>query len=162
MYYHLINKKKEEIVRGKGHGFRRRFMEFGYKFTSPRQIILDIVLASNKHLSAEEIFFKAKEIYPGIGIATVYRTLEILHEMGIIEKHDFGHKKVMYEKSRGESHSHIICKKCGKVVNVSFDDVECKETLNKMKENILKKYDFKIEAFKIQFFGICKECDSKK
>ncbi len=74
-----------------------RFRKVGFRLTLPRQAILKVFAENPKHLSAEEIFLSVHENYPGIGFATVYRTLDLLTQMGLIFKFDFGDGRSRYE-----------------------------------------------------------------
>jgi len=137
----------------------------GYRVTLARELILKVLATTTKHLSAEEIYMKVHSIYPQIGLATVYRTLDILTNMRIIQKFDFGDGKARYELVDGPykkpHHHHLICISCNKVFDYTeFVDEEL-ELIKKTEKSLSKKYDFKILSHLIQFYGICKECRSK-
>jgi len=147
-----------------GHGRRwwhERFIEEGLRFTSPRESIMDALNRSSRHLSAEEIYFIVHGLYPAIGFATVYRTLDLLTRMGIVLKFDFGDGRARYELIREETglHYHLVCSKCGKVINENISKEE-KERLEKIKENLSKKNDFEIKNSKIHFIGECEQCQN--
>ncbi len=138
-----------------------RFRGCGYRMTIPRQSILDLLSSSSKHLSAEDIYFSVHKTYPGIGLTTVYRTLELLVEIRLIHKFDFGDGRSRYELIEGPNkihHHHLICTGCGKVIDYSdFIDEELK--LVKQVENALsKRHNFKITAHQINFCGLCSKC----
>jgi len=89
------------------------FKGCGYRITIPRQIILQVLNESKKHLSTEDIFLKVHHIYTAIGLTTVYRTLELLVNMGLVFKFDFGDGRARYELAYGTKepshHHHLIC-----------------------------------------------------
>lgn len=128
-----------------------------YKITPQRQTILRAFLEhGDQHLSAEETFMIVKNEYPDIGLATVYRTLELLAELEILQKNDFGDGRIRYEFSRQDEHHHhhLICLECGQVSE--FDD----DLLDSLEKEIEKRNDFKIIDHDLKFFGYCKKCQS--
>ena len=78
-------------------GWGRRFRGCGYRMTVPRQAIMEVLSSTDKHLSAEDIYMKVHRTYPNVGLTTVYRTLELLTEMGLIVTFDFGDGRARYE-----------------------------------------------------------------
>ena len=134
----------------------------GRRMTMPRSLIIEFMSKNKGHFSAEEIFLKLKEKEPAIGIATVYRTLELLTELGIVGKFDFGDGRARYEYADGKKspghHHHLVCTKCNRIID--YDDFSEEElSLIKRTEEVLnKKYNFKITNHMIQFYGICDDC----
>ena len=141
--------------------WRERFTEEGIRFTSPRESIIDALSKSSKHLSAEEIYFIVHGLYPAIGFATVYRTLDLLTKMGLVLKFDFGDGRARYELTGEEPglHYHLVCSKCDKVINEKISDEELKR-LKKIKEFLSEKNKFKINNIKIHFIGKCEQCQN--
>ena len=139
------------------------FRGLGYRFTLARQVILDVLSKSNKHLSAEDIYFQVHSNYPAIGLTTVYRTLKVVVDMGLVFKFDFGDGKTRYElaeRQEGlETHFHLICSNCGRIIDYKDLIEEDREMIDKIKEKILKKYHFKINKTSFQFYGLCEECN---
>ena len=98
-----------KMPRGFGNGrgwWCNRFAGRGYKLTMSRQAILEVLNSTSRHLSAEEIFLLVHKSYPGTGLATVYRTLDLLTQMGLTCKFDFGDGKSHYELVDGAIKSH--------------------------------------------------------
>ena len=138
----------------------------GYRLTIPREAILQVLSQSNEHLSAEDIYLKVHKEYSNIGLTTVYRTLELLVQLGLIFKFDFGDGRARYELSEGPKgmrhHHHLVCTECGRVVDYTdFIDEEV-ELLNQTEKGLSKKYNFKITNHLFQFYGICDKCKTKK
>lgn len=139
-----------------------RFRGRGYRITVPRQAILNVLSKTDKHLSAEDIYLAVHKVYPAIGLTTVYRTLELLVQMGLVFKFDFGDGRARYELAQGPGgirhHHHLVCTKCGRVIDYTDFIDEEKELLRKTEEGLAKKYKFKIKNHLIQFYGICDKC----
>lgn len=133
----------------------------GYKYTYQRAKIYNVFLQNQeKHLSTDEVFEYLKETNPEIGIATVYRTLMLFEELGILYKISFDDGVLRYEIRNNDSnlghHHHLICNGCGKVI-------ECKiDLLNTLEDTIEKTEKFKITDHNLKFYGYCENCNKKK
>lgn len=135
----------------------KKLHEKDYKVTPQRQIILKSFLEhSQKHLSAEDVYKIVKEKSSEIGLATVYRTLDLLAELDILQKMDFGDGKSRYELSQRDvhHHHHLICLKCGDVEEFEDDLLETVEAA------ITRKTAFEIIDHQVKFFGYCAKCNS--
>ncbi|HHY28645.1 MULTISPECIES: Fur family transcriptional regulator [Desulfitobacterium] len=128
-----------------------------YKLTPQRQTILKAFLENeDQHLSAEDTFMMVKHNYPDIGLATVYRTLDLLAELGILQKNDFGDGRSRYEFNRKDEHHHhhLICIKCGDVSE--FDD----DLLESLEAEIEKRNGYQVVDHDLKFYGYCNKCKS--
>ena len=138
---------------------KERLKENGYKLTTQRRVILDVVNENTgKHLSSEDIFDSVKDKYPEIGLATVYRTLQLLEEVGIISKINFDDGCNRYELAnpgKQHSHHHLICMSCDKVIEVQED------LLDSIEKEISEKNNFIIMDHNLKFYGYCSECKNK-
>lgn len=139
-----------------------RLRQHSCRITVPRQVILDVLSKEKKHLSAEEIFLKVHKKYPDIGLTTVYRTLNLLTEIGMVLKFDFGDGKARFELSSGpekeEHHHHLVCTRCKRVIDYK-DFIDEEEKLLKKTEKVLNgKYNFKITDHFVRFYGLCEKC----
>ncbi|MBS4025997.1 MAG: transcriptional repressor [Clostridia bacterium] len=133
----------------------KKLHENDYKITPQRRVILKVFLDNvEHHLSAEEIYNIVRVTNPEIGLATVYRTLDLLAELEILQKVNFGDGRSRYEFSDTEvhHHHHLICLKCGEVTE--FDD----DKLEELEAAIGKKSGFKIIDHQVKFFGYCQKC----
>ncbi|MCG8540377.1 MAG: transcriptional repressor [Clostridia bacterium] len=131
--------------------------EKGYKLTPQRRGILNTIIKNQgKHLSSEEVYDFVKKDCPEIGLATVYRTLQLLDDLGIITKISFDDGCARYELNThsddDHQHHHVICTKCGEVLEVEVD------LLEHLEEEIEKSYDFQVKDHKVKFFGLCSKC----
>lgn len=132
-----------------------KFLEKDYKLTPQRHVILQVFLdQAGKHLSADDVYASVKKTNPEIGLATVYRTLELLAELEVLQKMNFGDGRSRYEFNDAGSHHHhhLICLKCGKVTEFADDLMESLET------QISKKCAFKVFDHQVKFYGHCKDC----
>lgn len=138
--------------------------QYGFRLTIPRQAILAALRKANRHFSAEELYLAVHKQYPAIGLATVYRTLELLCQIGLILKCDFGDGLSRYELAVGpdeKHHHHLICTACNRVIDFS-ELVEEETRVTKELEKVLsKKYSFRIDTHQIHFLGLCKKCLSE-
>lgn len=139
-----------------------RLRGHGYKCTPGRELILEILESTNEHLSPEEIYSKVSTEHPEIGLTTVYRTLDMLINLGIVLKLNFGEGKSRYELSESHSkkkhHHHLVCNRCGKIIDYSDFMNEEIEFLNKIEKKLGEKYNFKINSHFIKFDGLCSKC----
>lgn len=138
---------------------KQKFHERQYKLTSQRQTILQAFVDNpENHLSAEDVYSIVRQHAPEIGLATVYRTLELLSDLDILQKMNFGDGRSRYEINETSSphhHHHLICLACGKVKEFEDDLLETLETV------IARKSKFAIVDHQLKFYGYCQECQSK-
>ena len=134
----------------------------GYRMTLGREATLDVLSQAEEHLSAEDIYMRVHKIYPNIGLTSIYRTLEILTNIRLVNKFDFGHGRARYELAEGSSgklhHHHLVCTGCGRIIDYTdFIDEEV-ALLRKTEEGLSRKFKFKITNHLIQFYGLCDKC----
>ena len=135
---------------------KSKLKEKGYKLTTQRRVILDVILENlGRHLSPEEIYDDVRDKYPEIGLATVYRTLQLFEQLNIVYKLNFNDGCSRYElisTSHDHQHHHLICLNCGKVIEVELD------LLENLEHEIEKEGVFKIVDHSVKFFGYCNDC----
>ena len=142
--------------------FKDLLKKNGLKVTSQRLIVLEAVASCpGKHLSAEEIYDLVHESYPEVGLATVYRTLQVLLELHMIDKVNFDDGVVRYEMCKQSEtarhrHHHLICKKCGKVY--AFED----DLLDNLERTILLTTGFEVGDHEVKLYGYCRDCIEKE
>jgi len=149
-------------VKGK---WQNRLQGHGSRWTASREAILQHLSRTDKHLSPKEIFAAISKRYPGIGLTTVYRTLELLDRMGLIYKLRIGDGQVRYEfihMDKDHHHHHLICSQCGKIIDYTdFVDEEL-ELIKKTESALARKYDFVINNHNIEFHGFCAKCRKRR
>jgi len=135
---------------------KEKLKEKGYKLTPQRRATLNVIIENQgKHLSTEEIYDMVKERCPEIGMATVYRTLQLFSDLEVISKINFDDGRGRYELNTHEDdhyHHHLICLKCGNVIEVDLD------LLEDLEDEIEKNYDFQISDHRVKIFGYCSKC----
>ena len=131
----------------------------GLKVTNQRLLVLEAIASCpEEHLTAEEIYELVKLSYPEIGLATVYRTIQLLNELNLIDRINFDDGFVRYEmgrvhdRGRKHHHHHLICMKCGRVI--SFQD----DLLEELEEKIAVTAGFHVVDHEVKLYGYCVEC----
>ena len=141
---------------------RGKLTERGYKMTPQRKEILQIFVdhSDYHHMSAEDVYGILREKKSEIGLATVYRSLELLSELGILIKMEFGDGCARYELNTADPkihhHHHLICLKCKKVIEFEED------LLDELEADVAEKSGFQILNHEVKFFGYCSECRGKE
>ena len=122
------------------------------KLTSQRRTILRQAVRDG-HFSAEMLLDFSKKADPTVSKATVYRTLLLLKEAKILEEQDFGDGKKLYERAQGRKHhDHLICIKCGRIIEFENDPIE------RLQDSEAKRHRFKIVYHSLKLFGFCRNC----
>jgi len=137
-------------------GYKKKLKEAGYKLTPQRIAILHAIEEKKGlHLNTEEIYDLVKQSNPEMGLATVYRTLQLLEQLEVVSSLNLEDGCVRYELYSDEgqhNHHHLICSQCGGVIEVEGD------LLDELEDKIEREYDFKILDHKLKFYGICSKC----
>ena len=134
--------------------FKNSLNSNNYKLTKQREDILKVFLKNrNKHFNAEELFEEVKKINSDVGLATIYRSLELFCKLDIIHQLDFDVSCKRYELNIQENHHHhLICIECGKIKE--FNDSVIEQFENSIKDE----HEFEVVNHRIKFFGFCSEC----
>ena len=141
----------------------KKLVKLGYKFTGQRKTIFEALLSEHRLFDAESLFINAKNLDPNIGIATVYRTLELFSKLKLICKIDIGTEKSMYMLAVDcsvETSVYMVCTNCKKIITNN----ECLKNAIKIRlkenaeKNILENCNLKIDNFQVVFKGLCDDC----
>lgn len=142
--------------------FKSLLKQHGLKVTTQRVAILEVLSSRpGKHLTAEEIYDYVKKKYPDIGIATVYRTIQMLSELSLIDKLNLDDGFVRYEISKKDKeeachhHHHLICLDCGNIY--AFQD----DLLETLENRIRDTMGFEVVDHEVKLYGHCKKCKGK-
>ncbi len=139
--------------------FRNYLKENKHRQTPERLMVLEEIYRADGHFDADDMYFRMKNIGYRVSRATVYNTLDLLMECGLVQRHQFGKNQSIYERAYAyRQHDHLICSKCGKVIEF------CDPRLQEIKSMMEKIHGFKIDGHSLQFYGVCNkpdECESQ-
>jgi Fur family transcriptional regulator, ferric uptake regulator len=151
----MAKKKREEFQQEK-EIFLDHIQKAGLRRTTQRDLILEIFLQTEEHLSSEDLYWLVQKQDPSVGHTTVYRTLKLLTEAGLAREVRFGDGKTYYEHHYNhEHHDHLICTECGKIIE--FFSAEIEEMQDKMAE----KYGFRLTNHSLRMWGVCEDCQKQ-
>ncbi len=127
--------------------------ERGFRLTPQRMMVLEAIESSDDHISAEEIHAKARAQYPYMNISTVYRTLDLWKELGMVAETDLGGGSLVYHPEGKAQHHHLVCRKCGKVTDIDVS------VFRQLRDDLRNKYGFDADLEHIGIFGTCTRCE---
>ena len=119
----------------------------GVRLTDQRKVIAEVMSNSNDHPDVDELHKRVNKIDKKISIATVYRTVKLFEEFGILEKHDFKGGKARYEQSPEEHHDHLIDINSGEIIEFVDKDIEI------LQDKVAKKFGYKLVDHKLELYG---------
>uniref|UniRef100_UPI004048AFA1 Fur family transcriptional regulator n=1 Tax=Yoonia sp. TaxID=2212373 RepID=UPI004048AFA1 len=116
--------------------------------TDQRRVIVAVLESATDHPDVEELYNRASAVDPGISLATVYRTVKLFDETGILEKHEFGDGRARYEASDREHHDHLIDMNSGEVIEFVDPDIEA------LQEKIAAKLGYRLMGHRLELYGV--------
>jgi len=135
--------------------FKAALKEKGVRQTRKREIILETFFKSAGHLTIEDLLERVKKQDSKIGYVTVYRMLKLLKENGLAHQWQFGDGHSRFEKATDHHHDHLICMKCGKIIEFEEDQIE------KLQEKVAKAHQFKVISHIHEMYGYCSRCQNQ-
>ena len=123
----------------------------GVKLTEQRKIISRVMSNSSDHPDVDELYNRVSEIDPKISIATVYRTVKLFEEFGIVTKHEFKGGKARYEELSEGHHDHLIDVKSGEIIEFVDEEIE------KLQKKVAEKYGYNLVDHKLELYGVKKK-----
>lgn len=124
----------------------------GYKVTPQRRVVIRTIINSDDHLTPAAIHEKVRRDHPGIGLVTVYRTLEVLAALDLVCELHTGSSCPSYTISAPQHHHHLVCSCCGRVVDFTGHSLE------ELEERLARESGFRIEDHMLEFIGRCRTC----
>ncbi|MBP2159881.1 Fur family ferric uptake transcriptional regulator [Asticcacaulis solisilvae] len=118
------------------------------RMTDQRRVVARVLSTAEDHPDVEELYHRAHAVDPHISLATVYRTVRLFEEAGVVERHDFGDGRSRYEEAGNDHHDHLINIKTGEVIE--FFDAE----IEKMKEALAEKLGYKLVGHKLELYAV--------
>ncbi len=144
--------QESRLVAEKEKAFQEFIQKRGLKSTRQRSAIVRVFFGLRGHISVEELLREVKKVNPRIGYATVYRTLHLLVESGLVEERRFGDGLARYEgRSEVEHHDHMICTECGQIREFFNPHLEA------LQERLAEENDFRIFRHRLELYGVCKD-----
>jgi Fur family transcriptional regulator, ferric uptake regulator len=138
-----------EIQSRVGAHLRKR----GLRWSSTRDAVVQAFLASPHHVTVDELLAGVRRREPGVGHATVYRTLRLLEEIGVALSHRFGEGATRYEPAVGvRHHDHLVCTSCSRVVEFVDPDIE------RLQEEVSRAAGFSLHGHRLEIHGRCRDC----
>ncbi|MCD8543634.1 MAG: Fur family transcriptional regulator [Sulfurospirillum cavolei] len=134
--------------------FKELLKQNGLKYTKQREVVLKTLYEKNEHFTPEDLYIFLKNSYPelNIGIATVYRTLNLLEESNMVTSLSFGVAGKKFELANKPHHDHMICKRCGLIIEFENDKIE------QLQLEIARTHHFRLTSHLMQLQGICEKC----
>ena len=137
--------EKREVLRG-------YLAKHGMRNTHQREVILAEFLRRHQHVTIDELCDRVRKVDPSIGYATVYRTLKLFTECGIADKREFGGGSARFESSSEDHHDHMICTRCGSILEFHNDAIE------ELQDQVCQEQNFQMTSHKMELYGICHKC----
>ena len=128
--------------------------ERGLRMTGQRRVIAEVLSAADDHPDVEELHRRAMEIDPKVSIATVYRTVRLFEEAGILERHDFGDGRARYEQVSDDHHDHLIDARSGRVIEFQSPEIEA------LQERIAAQLGYRLVGHRLELYAV--PLDDKK
>jgi Fur family transcriptional regulator, ferric uptake regulator len=149
-------KKKDEFAQEK-EVFLQHIQKAGLRRTGQRDLIMEIFLRTEEHLTSEDLYWLVQKEDPSVGHTTVYRTLKLLTEAGLAREVRFGDNKTYYEHHYNhQHHDHMICTECGKVIEFFSPDIE------DLQDQMADKFGFRPTHHSLRMWGICEDCQKSE
>ncbi len=149
--------KKKEKFQSEKQIFLEHIQKSGLRRTAQRDLILEIFLRTEDHLSSEDLYWLVQKEESSVGHTTVYRTLKLLTEAGLAREVRFGDGKTYYEHHYNhEHHDHMICTECGKVIEFFSPEIEA------LQDKMAEEFGFKPTHHSLRLLGVCAECQEKE
>ena len=148
------DKTSEKTPENPQRQWRDFVSEKGLHASKTRDAVVDIFLKTKDHIDLQSLFERARRSHPGVGFATVYRTMKLLEEAGIAHTRRFGNaKETLYEVAAGRSHhDHLICEQCGRIIEFLDPEVE------RLQDRIASKHGFTLSRHRHELYGVCPDC----
>jgi Fur family transcriptional regulator, ferric uptake regulator len=128
----------------------------GLRSTEQRRLIIDTFFDVGEHITIDSLLKQVRSVDSRVGYATVYRTMKLLTESGVVQEHKFGDGFTRYELSDEEHHhDHLICLECGKITEFEEPLIE------ELQDRVAKRYGFAVRQHKHELYGTCAECQKR-
>jgi Fur family ferric uptake transcriptional regulator len=127
----------------------------GYRLTPQREMIVEAVAHAGRHVTAEEVYEQVCTRTSAVNVATIYRTLDLLAELGLISRADLGDGRVTYASPIHGPHCHLVCRRCGHVIEADY------ELVAPLDEHLRERYRFVADLAHLAIPGLCADCEAR-
>ena len=134
---------------------RKKLGGAGQRVTSQRLLLLKLIQKQQGHLDADDLYRRARDLNPRLSLSTVYRTLRLFKDLGIIEELHFQPEHHHYEQRASREHHHLVCLRCGRIAE--FESAHTKG----LRQEIARRHGFTVTGSEINFTGYCADCRDK-
>ena len=131
---------------------RQRLEDSGHRITPQRLCILEALLSSEGHPSAEQIYGRVRRVSPTTSLATIYKTLDTLQELGEVRELEFRGDRHHYDGMRPDAHPHVVCTGCGRIEDVDLTGLQT------LQGDAARASGFQIAEQRLEFYGLCGSC----
>jgi len=138
------------------HNNRQASQMKGHPLTTQRRLLLELIRDADGHIDAKELYRRASARDESIGSATVYRSLNLFKELGIVDERRLGKLRCYYEIKQSPQHQHLLCQGCGKIIEFQ------NPYFNKLVKAAQREHGFKITKAELYLEGYCPECEEKE
>ena len=147
-----IDQSKQQTMAGDIRELHEALRNAGQRLTPQRMMVLSVLAEQGGHMSAEEILALVRQEYPYLNLSTVYRTLDLFVELGLVAQTDLGEGVRRFELVGAHPHHHLICRKCGATIEVGDD------LLGPLRQTLQEQFGFAACMDHFAIFGICRSC----
>jgi Fur family ferric uptake transcriptional regulator len=134
---------------------RDRLREQGWRMTPQRRLILEAIMRSRGHISVDQVHRQVTQDYPEVNVTTVYRTLEVLEELGYVRHTHFHGDRSQYQRTDEPPHQHLVCRQCGRDQELDLS------VLEPLQEELRRRYDFDADLSHTAIVGVCGACSRR-
>jgi Fur family transcriptional regulator, ferric uptake regulator len=124
----------------------------GLRMTPQRQLILDVLASIHGHFAADQVHQQVVSVFPDVNISTVYRTLEVLEELGVVRHTHFHDGVAQYERADAVRHQHLVCSRCGADTELDLS------VLQPLADELRRRYGFEADLAHSAIIGLCRDC----
>jgi Fur family ferric uptake transcriptional regulator len=129
---------------------------YGHSMTAQRRLLLELLRDADEHIDAKELYRRASARDESIGPATVYRSLNLFKELGLVDERRLGKVRCYYEMKQSPEHQHLVCQGCGKVIEFQ------NPLIGQLIKAVRREHGFKITKAELYLEGYCPECEQKE
>jgi Fur family ferric uptake transcriptional regulator len=134
----------------------QKLRTLGYRVTPQREMIIEAISTADCHMSAEQVYRQVRERVRSVNIATVYRTLDLLVEAGLVSRADLGGGREVFATNEHGPHIHLVCRSCGQVIDADH------QLIASLGEELRARHGFEADLQHVTIDGLCRECRSEK